>query len=209
MRVENCTAAVVGMLTREIFARQLEPAALVATRSDGTYVFYALFEGFARGVEEQAERFQRLAYDLGPIAGALEHPQIAGMRDEAIRTRGDVRIRLAAPPASLERLDGEALDPLTSALDEAQAVLYPSLGVAFVSGYLGDVERAAAAVARARAAAETLGGNAVLIDARDAAFAERVDVYGTLPGSFALMRRLKERFDPHYRLNPGRFLGGL
>jgi FAD/FMN-containing dehydrogenase len=36
-----------------------------------------------------------------------------------------------------------------------------------------------------------------------------VDAWGTPPPSFALMRNLKERFDPSNRLNPGRFVGGL
>jgi FAD/FMN-containing dehydrogenase len=30
-----------------------------------------------------------------------------------------------------------------------------------------------------------------------------------VPPSFAIMERLKRRFDPQGRLNPGRFVGGL
>jgi glycolate oxidase FAD binding subunit len=35
------------------------------------------------------------------------------------------------------------------------------------------------------------------------------DVWGTPGDDFALMRAIKASFDPHCRLNPGRFLGGL
>jgi glycolate oxidase FAD binding subunit len=63
--------------------------------------------------------------------------------------------------------------------------------------------------AAARAVAEGLGGNAVLLDARDPSIREAVDVFGTLPGAFPLMKRLKERFDPDGRLNRGRFLGRM
>jgi FAD/FMN-containing dehydrogenase len=36
-----------------------------------------------------------------------------------------------------------------------------------------------------------------------------VDVWGPPPPAFALMQRLKNRFDPEQRLNAGRFVGGL
>lgn len=35
------------------------------------------------------------------------------------------------------------------------------------------------------------------------------DVWGTPGDNFALMQAIKSSFDPHHRLNPGRFLGGL
>jgi len=37
----------------------------------------------------------------------------------------------------------------------------------------------------------------------------QVDVWGSPGNGFALMRRLKEQFDPGHILNPGRFVGGL
>jgi glycolate oxidase FAD binding subunit len=37
---------------------------------------------------------------------------------------------------------------------------------------------------------------------------DAVDVWGPVPG-LAVMRRIKERFDPDGRMNPGRFVGGL
>jgi FAD/FMN-containing dehydrogenase len=36
-----------------------------------------------------------------------------------------------------------------------------------------------------------------------------MDVWGTAGKELLLMRRLKERFDPMYVINPGRFLGGI
>jgi len=35
-----------------------------------------------------------------------------------------------------------------------------------------------------------------------------VDAWGPVPG-LALMRRVKEQFDPERRLAPGRFVGGI
>lgn len=210
LRVAGCDAARLRRLSRETIARRLEPAALTAERTGpNVYALYACFEGFERGADEQAERFARLAIDDGSPAEALDDPTVPGTRDEAIRTRGDVRVRVSAPPASLEAVERDALAPLAGALDDPDVALYPSLGAAFVSGYLGAPEPAFEAFARARTAVEALGGNLVLLDARDSAFAARLDVYGALPASFSLMRRLKERFDPTSRLNAGRFVGGL
>lgn len=210
LRVARCDAARVRRLTREIVARQLEPAALIAERTGSNeFAFYACFEGFERGANEQAKRFAQLASGDGAPAETLGDPATPGACDESIRTRGDVRLRISAPPASLEAVERDALAPLAAALDDPAVALYPSLGTAFVSGYLGARAGALEAFTRARAALEALGGNLVLLDARDAAFAAEFDVYGTLPASFPLMRRLKERFDPTGRLNAGRFVGGL
>ena len=38
---------------------------------------------------------------------------------------------------------------------------------------------------------------------------DRVDVWGPDPSALALMRRLKDRFDPAGVCNPGRFVGGI
>jgi len=37
----------------------------------------------------------------------------------------------------------------------------------------------------------------------------QIEAWGTPPPAFALMRALKERFDPRGTFNPGRFVGGL
>jgi len=56
--------------------------------------------------------------------------------------------------------------------------------------------------------AVTLGGAAV-VEGCGLELKHHVDVWGRPRADFALMRRLKEQFDPHGTLNPGRFLGRL
>ncbi len=208
-RVEHCTGAHVQRLASAIREARLEPSALFAVAIARGYDFLVLFEGFAAGVAEQAQRFDALAARLGLQAEPLANERAIETLDEEVRTHGDVRLRFSVPPAALERLESEGLEPLVRAFPASKLALYPSLGVAFWSAYATDRDAAARSLLAARRAAERLGGNAVLLDARDPAIREAIDVYGTVPSAFPLMKRLKERFDPGARLNRGRFLGGL
>jgi glycolate oxidase FAD binding subunit len=211
LRVGACDGPMLAALSRELFARKLEPAAFVAVRNDAraSYDAYALFEGFESGAEEQALRFETLARDCGLVAEPIAEIDRPNALDEETRTHGDVRVRVAVPPADVVALERDALAPLARALRDTKTIVYPALGVAFLSGYAADVAAVAPALLGARGVAEGLHGNLVVTDVRDRTLSGAVDPFGTLPSSFFLMRRLKERFDPARRLNPGRFLGGL
>src|SRR4029434_9862456 len=78
-------------------------------------------------------------------------------------------------------------------------VLLGGASVAEVAGITTPVRHHTAAVA----------GSAVV--ARGAAeLRKAVDPWGPIePGSFALMRALRDEFDPRRVLNPGRYVGGL
>ena len=57
-----------------------------------------------------------------------------------------------------------------------------------------------------RPAACRHGGRAVVWSAANAAEAERYAVWGAPSGPVAIMQRIKDQFDPHQILNPGRFV---
>jgi glycolate oxidase FAD binding subunit len=78
-----------------------------------------------------------------------------------------------------------------------------------LSGFPGDPSPFVAELERARARVESGGGHLVLLECADPVVRGRVDPFGTPPESFPIMQRLKERFDPERRLNPGRFVGGI
>jgi glycolate oxidase FAD binding subunit len=71
------------------------------------------------------------------------------------------------------------------------------------------VAEVAAIATRVRHHIAAIGGSAVV--ARGAAeLRKAVDPWGPIePGSFALMRALRDEFDPRRVLNPGRYVGGL
>ncbi|MGH7928071.1 MAG: FAD-linked oxidase C-terminal domain-containing protein, partial [Candidatus Binatia bacterium] len=51
-------------------------------------------------------------------------------------------------------------------------------------------------------------GHAVMFAGPDRS-KDHQDVWGAAPAAFPLMQRIKEQFDPHGLLNPGRFIGGI
>ena len=209
LRVGERSAEQVRALVHEIVARQLEPAAVLAFRANERYDFFVVFEGFTPGVSEQGARLRELVSDLGATCEAVADADDAALLDEVARTYGDVRVRIAGAPADFARIDRDAVAPLQRLLSDAKIVAYPTLGIIFLAAYATGNPAVVDALLAARRLVESAGGNVVMLEAGDADVAERVDVYGTLPPSFALMRGLKDRFDPARRLNPGRFLGKL
>ena len=188
-------------------ARQLEPAAYLAERTDGRYVLYALFEGFPSGVDEQVSALTELLAKRAIECSVAGENAVAAI-DESARSRGELRLRISAPAACFEEVDRAALDPLQRTLEACSLAVYPSLGIAFAAGKVADASATTEALVAARRFVEGLGGNLVLTEVPDS-LEQVVDRFGTLPPSFGIMRRLKERFDPDRRLNPGRFAGGL
>ena len=87
------------------------------------------------------------------------------------------------------------------------AVVHASTGtgVAYVAQ---PGEEGAAGLAALRTALAPHDGTAVVLSA-PAELRSGLDHWGPVPDSFALMQRVKDRFDPERRLSPGRLLGGL
>jgi glycolate oxidase FAD binding subunit len=122
-------------------------------------------------------------------------------RHDAVRAAAPLRVRIAALPTRFA-----AVAAAVSALGEL--AWYATLGVGVAGGAVREVAATAAAVSAARAALVAEGGSLVVEDA-PAELRAVVDPWGPLPAGFSIMQRLKQRFDPQGRLNPGRFVGGL
>jgi glycolate oxidase FAD binding subunit len=199
-------------LLADVMKAQLEPSSSVALSEGGAGSFdlAVRFEGFAAGVSQQAQRLSALCRAAGISAELLDEASARSTwaRHDLARTQGDLRVKIASPVAALARVQAAALEPIAAALRGARVAWYASLGLGFISGETGDAPAAAAALQAARAALAALGGSLTLLDAPSAVRAT-VDVWGPPPPAFALMQRLKNRFDPEQRLNAGRFVGGL
>ncbi len=187
-------------------AAQLEPTCAVAlsatgaTEAAGRFDLGVRFEGFGQGVAQQVARLVEIARAAGAPAEPLSDDAAAAFwrRHDAVRSAAPLRVRAAALPTRFPEVAAQlaGLGPLA---------WYATLGVGVAGGEL-DPAAAGPAITAARAAL-VAGGGSLVIEQAPAGLA--LDPWGPPPPSFAIMQRLKRRFDPDGRLNPGRFVGGL
>ena len=189
-------------------AAQLEPCAAYAVRDpQGRYDLVVVFEGFEAGVRQQTDRLQRLAREAGPGTDLLDEEALGPVRarhDQA-REAGSLRLRLTSLTSRFPEVEA-AVAPLLSQLGDARFAWYPTVGVGYLAGNAAD-PAVAAEVERLRL---SLAPGAVVVAAAPPSLrGGSLDPWGPPPPAFALMKNLKQRFDPDGRLNPGRFVGGL
>jgi glycolate oxidase FAD binding subunit len=206
--VEEVDAAGAWDLARAVRAAQLEPAAVAALPASERFRVAFRFEGFGPGVRDQVVRLLELATIEGRrcarLAGGDEAALWAG--HDQLRTAGDVRARATYLPAAGPFVVA-ALRPLAQALAGGAILHYPTLGIAFVTGTLREPAATALALAGARRAAAP-GNGAVVLAAAPAALREQTGVFGMVPSAVAVMRRLRDLFDPEGLLAPGRLPEG-
>jgi glycolate oxidase FAD binding subunit len=213
LRIDRMSARAVRSLVVAMRDEQVEPAAVVALGHPGHHGAFDVlvrFEGFDAGVAEQRDRTASLLREAGQSAGALstEQARDAWREHDALRTRGNARVKVSALAAALEATASTVVPAVVEVLSNPATILYPTLGLVFLTGDAGDRVAFAAGIARARAHLGAAPGSLV-VQELPAAARDAVDVWGPPPAAFALMKGVKARFDPENRLNPGRFVGGL
>jgi glycolate oxidase FAD binding subunit len=198
-----------------------DAASLLLGRSPGEngVVLLALAEGFERAVIRQTR-------DLAGMCEAAQSVDVldAGEGERAwykVRELADLTgdgyeaiLKLAVPPASSAAMM-ETMRKIGRAHDQALAcVSHAGSGVVYV-GLTGCVDRLgppsdrlSSLITEARAAATALRGSLV-VERCPVEVKSEVDIWGEVGSSLRVMAALKERFDPHGILNPGRFVGHL
>jgi glycolate oxidase FAD binding subunit len=190
VRGSAASPAEAGRLVAAVLSAQVVPTAVeVDAPPDGPLEVAVLVEGSEPGVRDRTVTLTKL---LG--ASADGRPDWWGRLPWA---GGEVGIKLTAPlsqvPALLEAARGVAVRG-----SAGSGVLYAGLPPG------PDVP---GVVERLRAAATRAGGHAVVLTAPGEVH-RVVDMWGPV-GGLALMRRVKEQFDPGRRFAPGRFVGGI
>jgi glycolate oxidase FAD binding subunit len=192
-------------LVRAARDRQLEPTSFVLLTSSEAdrHDLGVRFEGFGGGVEQQVSRMIKLGQQAGLSAEPLSDDAAAAFwrRHDAVRTAAPLRIRVSDARGAFELIARIA--------GMGDVAWYATLGICFAGGVVRDVAATAAAVTDAREYAESRGGSLV-VEAAPAELRARLEPWGRVPPpAFKLMQQLKLRFDHEWRLNSGRFVGGL
>jgi glycolate oxidase FAD binding subunit len=176
-----------------VLGAQVVPSAVeVNAPPSGGVEVAVLVEGTPAGVSERAETLVKLL-------GGNASPGQPSWWGELPWPAGGVGLKLTAPLSRVPDLLAAARESgadLTVRGSAGTGVLY--------AGIPAEPERV---VEFLRAAAVRAGGHAVVLTA-PAGVRERLDMWGPVPG-LALMRRVKDQFDPGHRLAPGRFVGGI
>ena len=119
---------------------------------------------------------------------------------------GVLSLHVSVMPSSV----GEAMQVLDRRFAGAGARLSATLTAGVIRANLKPTReaRAGALVDAAREVASRFGGGAI-VDAAPPVLKHDIDVFGPLRPDFAIMKRLKDEFDPRRVLSPGRFVGRL
>ncbi|MBM2620018.1 FAD-binding protein [Actinoplanes sp. LDG1-06] len=165
-----------------ILAAQVAPTAIEVDSATGELA--VLVEGTPTGVRERSALLEKL------LAGEVsEKPPSWWGR----------------PPWPEDGIGMKLSVPLSQvpALIETGSAVRGSAG----AGVLYAAARDITEVERLRALCVRGGGHAVVLTA-PASVRDILDMWGPVPG-LALMRRIKDQFDPGHRFAPGRFVGGI
>ena len=183
-----CTvpAAEVAALLAAVRAEQVVPAAVeIDAPVHGPVTLAVLVEGTAAGVRDRAARLEK-------VLGGQVTEQLPAWWGRYPWEQ--VGMKLTVPLSRVPELLS------------CGAALRGSAGTGVL---YADVPAGSAPtlVERLRATAVRAGGHGVVLTA-PRAVRETVDMWGPVAG-LALMRRVKDRFDPGHRFAPGRFVGGI
>ncbi|WP_433217885.1 FAD-binding oxidoreductase [Microtetraspora malaysiensis] len=196
-----------------VTASQAEPSAVELDRPapDGPCAVAVLVEGAAA-----AERAQAVRNLLGEKARVTDEPPRwwgrlpepgapgPGPSDEpgGRSGGGGVLVEIRTVPSRLPGL-------FAGALARTDAAVRGSLASAVLRVALpAETDPAAAAALVSALRAELADAGRVVVLSAPEPVTRRVDPWGHV-GGLALMRRIKDRFDPDHRMSPGRFVGGI
>ncbi|MGD1864594.1 MAG: FAD-binding oxidoreductase [Phormidesmis sp.] len=166
----------------------------------------ARFQGIPDGVEEQTERLKKIATTHGLTLQQLEAEQDAAfwqkMND---RIRPDtVLCKVGMRPSALPALLAQLMP------GSCEAKLHSSSGLGWVQWPAKAATEAdfVAVLGKVRSHAQDNGGFLSILQA-PIALKQSIEVWGYTGNALKVMSDIKEKFDPHRLLSPGRFVGGL
>lgn len=207
MAVEVDTPQAARDAAQAIVHSQVEATAIELHWDGETKLVSVLLESIPGGIEAKEERTRLLLEPFGEVRTLTdEEGDNLGPLDPP--PAGDaVAVKISAPPAELAAALESVLDAAERRDVGARFTGHAGTGVTF-AGLSGE-EEALVEVVREVRDVWTRRGGSVVVRSAPTSFKEKLDVWGPAGDYGGLLRRVKEKFDPGYAMNPGRFVGGL
>ncbi|MEM6451275.1 MAG: FAD-binding oxidoreductase [Cyanobacteria bacterium P01_D01_bin.105] len=190
---------------------------MMALNQSNSHGIVARFQGVAAGVEEQSERLRKIAatHNLGV-------QQLDGKADTAFWQGSAALIRSSSQLCKVGLKPSSIPSFLALAeqiIPRAQVRLYGSSGLGWVQ--FDHIDEAASdagdmtadfletdVIEKLRSHCEANAGFLTLLQAPKTLKA-KADIWGYTGNALGVMSSIKQKFDPHGLLSPGRFVGGL
>ena len=202
------SAQAAGEAAQAVLHAQLVPSAVELHWSEDEKLLTVLIEGIEPGVEAQSDTASYLLRGFGEVrtltdeeAGSLEPLAPPGTEDE-------VAVKVSAPPSELTGVLDSALGACSRRGVAPRITGHAGIGVTYVA-LSGRDEEAHVQIVEELREIWTRRGGSVVVRSAPPAFKERVEAWGPLGSRLELTRRVKQKFDPRYIMNPGRFAGGI
>ena len=218
---QMCAPQAVQVVDGQVAQRLAGPGGVLNFQGAGDALTLALFAGRPRALQRRMEECARILEESGesrPLALDDTESSEAG---PSLERRGLERGRRPGPGHQAEPAPGFAgRDPPTPSRRVPAGFSSGGGGRTRGSARPGMLwwpgpdgvglseAQALGAIARAREAASSAGGFA-LVEYCPPSLKRRTDVWGGDPQGLEVMHRIKRNFDPLGILNPGRFVGGV
>ncbi len=186
-------------------AELLSPPAAYAVLDQPRWTLLFRAAGGMGAVDRTLRDIHQLAAGMNAQFEIREGPATWRAWDEAF-SDAELALRISVLPARVP----DAIEVLDRRFIGAEPRLSATLSAGLIRAHVRPTReaRAGALVVRAREIADRYNG-AVIVEAAPPALKRKIDVFGPLRPDFAIMKRMKEEFDPDRTLAPGRFVGRL
>lgn len=195
------SASLMKLLDRETSLNRVAPS-LVALS------LVARFQGIPAGVEEQIERLQKIATDHSLTCQPLDGEADQGFWQQLgdVPQVGTLICKVGLRPSAIPAM----LTLLETVMPSALAKLQVSSGLGWVQleSVNETTDELATRLEKLRSHCQTNGGFLTLLQAPKA-LKQKIEIWGYSGNASGVMSALKQKFDPHRLLSPGRFVGGL
>ena len=209
LAVEVDTPQVALEAAQAIVHSQVEATAVELHWSEGAKLVSVLLESIPGGIDAKVEATTFLLKPFGEVRTLTdeEGQNLGPLRPPDATSAGEVAVKITAPPADLASVLDCVIDACERKNVPARMTGHAGTGVTYV-GLSGD-EAAVVEVIEEVRGIRVRGGGGLVVLAAPVSVKEKVEVGGPAGDYLGLTRRVKEKFDPGYLMNPGRFLGGL